>query len=64
MIGLSQFLIKEDSFFSDKVPFLLDMMVTFLMMQKFQEKTERKKRTRENRYLEDLLKFEYIAIIL
>jgi hypothetical protein len=38
--------------------FLLEMMITFLMMQKSQEKTDRKKRTSENRYLEDLLKFE------
>lgn len=58
MIGLSQFLSLEENIFADKLPNLLDMMITFLLMQKAQEKTERKKKTSENRYLEDLLKFE------
>lgn len=58
MIGLSPFLSKENTAFSDKKLLLLEMMITFLMMQKSQEKNDRKKRTSENRYLEDLLKFE------
>ena len=58
MIGLSPFLSKENTVFSDKKLLLLEMMITFLMMQKSQEKNDRKKRTSENRYLEDLLKFE------
>ena len=58
MIGLSPFLSKENPVFADKKLLLLEMMITFLMMQKSQEKNDRKKRTSENRYLEDLLKFE------